>query len=632
MKKPKLPRKGDDMYPLVADLHERLITDVAIQYATSAVKQESIRDIAEMRHRGRQEGLGFYTKALPRLAKSLDKALGQGTPFAPCGFKLRPHSTVPKFLGWLFERVFAADGSELQNSDPVAVYYLRQILYFSYKLAVPHTSKQEEETLSNFEHVDSELPEFVSEDSVLRHARSFVSSVFGLFDPHDIIPRHGPGSVATGEKSWEKHVFSRLYEKLEAAYPFTEYNVYNLSQVEHRPEYLESLEVLKDGTAKVVLVPKDSRGPRIISCEPLEYQWIQSGLGDKIKCHLESHRLTKGHVNFRDQEVNRRFALLGSTGSGHVTLDMKEASDRVSVGLISYLFADCPTLLRCLIAARTSRTRLPNGKEVVMKKFAPMGSGLCFPIESFVFMALGVGVIVHKWLSSARGVSQRHHTDRYMRLVYRATRRLHVYGDDIIATGEDYAGLLEYFPKVGLKFNTDKCCTRGSFRESCGMDAHRGVCVTPLRLKRVWLMSRPYQSPDALLSYVALSNALYHKGYRHTASLLTDVVEKCIGKLPVIPELPRTTREALDQYSVLCWVRWDSPLCDQSHVSRKFRFNRDLWRREVKVHQAVPDSVFQESDDWSLVLRRFTTPTREDDPGWFAMTRRITLKRVWLTY
>jgi len=632
-------REERDMLEFYTQLHERLIIDVAESYGSLAVKQESTRDVAVLRRRVSTEGLSFLTKALPKLGKALDKALSQGTIFAPEGFEKKRSRTTPKFLGWLFELVFSEQGKELCNALPRAIRDLRQILYISYKLEVPYTKSQEYELLEAFKSTDSGLPDHIADDSILDHARNFITNVFGSLDPLDILPKHGPGTVATGEKNHRKHRFRRLYSSIERCYPFTGYFVYGMDHLATEPEYVEGLQVFEAGTAKVVLVPKDSRGPRIISCEPLEYQWIQGGLGGAIMRHLESNSWTKGHVNFTDQYVNGRLALSGSKGGRWVTLDMKEASDRVSVALVTNLFRNVPHLLECLLATRTPATRLPNGDVVHMKKFAPMGSSLCFPIESIVFMALGVGVLLHEKTHNQPLVSRQHAASVYRDRMKKVAKRLFVYGDDIIARREDYPHLLQYYPKVGLMFNTDKCCTHGSFRESCGVDAYKGIDVTPLRLKKVWMAGR-YHSPQTALSYVSFSNEAYARGLHRVASLVSGAVEQVYGRLPILSEKPVLEphifdgvryKDLLVQYGALVWIRPYSYACPHLK-SKRYRYNADLQRLEVRVHQAVPRDILVAADDWSMVLRRLTMPTKRNDPGLFTLTRSVTLKRVWLAY
>lgn len=607
------------------DLYIGMVRDIAD--CLVAPHKESRRDIEEIRHRVSREGLGFLTKALPRLGKEIDRSLSQGIPFAPLGFDKKRSSTIPKLFGWLFERVFDSSGIEKPDSEPQAVKALRQLVYVLYKLEIPYTKEQADKVCKSFVETDASLPS-VKMDSVLHHARNFVTNVLGGFDPSAIHPKHGPGAVATGERNHEKHRFSRLYSGIEAEYPFTEYFVWSLSHVADNPDYVEGLESIETGTAKVVLVPKDSRGPRLISCEPLEYQWIQQGLGNAIRHHLENSHWTRGHVNFTDQEVNRRLAKRGSIDKRWVTLDMKEASDRVSLELVELLFGDCPRLLSCLKAARTSATKLPSGDIVALKKFAPMGSNLCFPIEALVFYALAVGCLVNKEIHRLDSVKPSRRWMAYRSLMKRSARRLFVYGDDIISRNEDYHLLLQYFPTVGLMFNVDKCCTHGSFRESCGFDAYKGVDVTPLRLKRV-MSRRPKQDAVTYYSYVAFSNAAHERGWSRTAEFVAQRVERDLGTLPVLPVLPFVpNREFRQNYGVLAWSRFGSHVKSQPS-GVKTRWNTDLHRFEVRALQAVPRKISVRSDDWCMVLRRVTSPSEHDEPGTFALTRRVTLKRVW---
>jgi hypothetical protein len=231
--------------------------------------------------------------------------------------------------------------------------------------------------------------------------------------------------------------------------------------------------------------------------------------------------LTRGHVNFTDQRINRKLALYGSMGAGWVTLDMKDASDRVSVPLVERLF-ERTHLLEYLMDTRSSKTRLPNGELVTLNKFAPMGSALCFPIEALVFWSLAVSCIVN---------SDRSNT--FLRnKIRRACSMVYVYGDDLIVHREDYAVLLQYFPTVGLMFNTKKCCTDGSFRESCGMDAYKGIDVTPTKCRTVW--DSRSKDTQQYVSWVALSNQFYRGGYWELADYIRAEVLKKYPHTPTV--------------------------------------------------------------------------------------------------
>ena len=71
---------------------------------------------------------------------------------------------------------------------------------------------------------------------------------------------------------------------------------------------------------------------------------------------------------------NRYLAYLGSIGYELATIDLSSASDRISVGLVTYLLGECPVLLRLLEACREPTAKLPGYKEPVqLEMFGTMG-------------------------------------------------------------------------------------------------------------------------------------------------------------------------------------------------------------------------------------------------------------------
>lgn len=243
-------------------------------------------------------------------------------------------------------------------------------------------------------------------------------------------------------------MFKRYYRSLAERFPYEDYFFFNLSHMCDELRSYLSLEELDTPVAKVVLVPKDSRGPRLISSEPLEVQWIQQMLMANMVHTIETHPLTRGLVNFTDQSVNRRLALRGSTEESNflVTLDMKDASDRVHSTLVRILFPN--TWVAALMAARSTATRLPNGEVVQLHKFAPMGSATCFPVEALIFWALSTATIIDS--SNSLTINGRAVTTTpfaTLNMLFRGLERcgtpacdraVYVYGDDIILHREDY--------------------------------------------------------------------------------------------------------------------------------------------------------------------------------------------------
>jgi len=591
-----------------------LYRDIAQSYGVSLKCQRV--EIRVIESRFADEGISFLTKTLPRLGKALDRTLSSGTRFSIKGFKTPLGSSIPKFLGWLIKRVISVDGFELDQPDPIALIHFRQLTTSLYKLEIPYAPETAKAVVDAFVQTEADLStvdESVFESGWIVQARDFITRVVSPIDPQRIKPKHGPGSVATGESVCEKTNFSRIYDTLECVYPFTEWMQFNLNHVaESWRNYQRDLTSVLEPLARVVLVPKDSRGPRLISCEPLELMWIQQGLGSALQDQIESSYFTRGHVNFTDQEVNRRLALAGSAGSGWVTLDMKEASDRVSLRLVEILFAGHPTLLAALKATRSTCTCLPDGTVIRMKKFAPMGSKLCFPVESLVFYALAVSGI------RLTGRSWRE-----------ARNAVYVYGDDLIVREQDYASLLQLFPTVGLMFNDSKCCTARSFRESCGCDAYFGVDVTPVKLKTVWSGHRTKGS-ECLESYVAFSNAMYGRGYSRTADYVKQAVESIYGKLPYTDRFIVSPNGAyVNQTAGVAWSTRTSALCATLHAEVKTRFSWDLHRLEVRSWKSEPVKVQTKFDGYAEMLRRFSGDYGSHG-GSYALVRRNRLKRTWM--
>lgn len=470
------------------------------------LKLSLTRDFETFTKRIENEGVGFWMHTLPKLGKQIYSALESKLFVCPMGLQKMKGTALPRFLGGLLKSILHDDGSlRTDDFDESVLTDVIELCFFAYKLDIPCDPAKERKVIEGFKEVEEQLGELVlaDVDEVLDDAACLVEAVFKEFNPLKIEPKHGPGSVATGERFQGKWEFKRKYRAINMVYPYCTYFVPSKYSLFRRLSWFSKLEPLDAGHAKVCLVPKDSRGPRLISMEPLEYQFIQQGLGRAMTEHLEkkSHR-TSGFVNFTDQEVNRNLAMENSLTRSYSTLDMKEASDRVSLALVERLFSRTPLLLKCLKATRTTGTVLPDGTYIELKKFAPMGSALCFPVEALVFWALA----------------------RVIQKKARIAGNVYVYGDDLIVPRDLTRLLFDIFPKYGLMFNEDKCFTDGYFRESCGMDAYKGNVCIPVRWRTV-LPSQRKQAKE-IVSAVDLANYLYKRGYWKTAGLVVDLLSK----------------------------------------------------------------------------------------------------------
>lgn len=589
------PTRGDNAASAKAGdevLHYMGLIQAVLKDIASICNQseaELTRDRLEIAERVKCEGISFLTKTLPRLGKAVDLALSNDTCLEFTGFSKARGTKVPRFMRDIFLQVFSADGFERSDASEQALCALRQVFYLFYKLNIPSTKEQNNEVIKLFIDTDATLPSFYGprtsyEEKILSSARRLICKVLATTDPlcSGFNPRHGPGAVATGEKPWQKPIFKRYYSRLASVFPYEDYFYYNASHLcDDLQQYL-SLKELEYGTAKVVLVPKDSRGPRLISCEPLENQWIQQGLMQTMVKTIESHPLTRGHVNFSDQTVNQRLALESSCDGSRVTLDMKEASDRVSLGLVKALFPT--TWFDALYACRSEATELPDGRVIQLNKFAPMGSAVCFPVESLIFWALSVSVATY-------GVQNPRTLERVLKDTY-------VYGDDIICSREDYATILSKLPEFGLLFNQGKCCVGRFFRESCGTDAFKGVVVTPLRVRARWSSSL---ASTNYASWVAYHNAFNERGYVHTCDYLAEEIQQ-----------RRVTPYAdLDGSSVIALVD-----------SRKMAIQENA-RLGIRT-RVCPDTHVYQARAWVVRSRA----KRAAVPGWSEMLRIASLGSV----
>jgi len=463
------PYNRQDEHKLV----HALLTDIHMSHGVVFNTRSLKQTCKKVDDRIRFEGLSFLTKTLPRLGKALDKALSGYTTLSATklGFKPQLNSELPRFLGEFFNLVFDPSGTVLQYPCAESVRVLRQVLYLFYKYELPYSEAQEQQVIQAFQKTEDDLlnmaPKLAElqlaadadtsnrrfrfnpkrQLDVIREARILLSKVFSNFDFTDIVPRHGPGAVATRQKLWDKFRFTNVSSRIRKHFPIDAYFYASLGHVCDRLDGLSAIND-EDLPARVILVPKDSRGPRLISCEPVDFQWIQQGISRRLVQHIEELSLTRFNVFFTDQTPNQCGALLGSRTGRYATLDLKEASDRVSCGLVRLLFPSHVSEI-LLESARSTSTTLPSGKIIRLEKFAPMGSALCFPI-----LALTIWSILTAATSDAD-----------------TQESILVYGDDVIVPTAFAANAIEQLESFGLKVNRDKSCTGGLFRESCGKDA-----------------------------------------------------------------------------------------------------------------------------------------------------------------
>jgi hypothetical protein len=518
------------------------------------------KDIETFNRRALAEGLPFLTTTLPTIGKALDNSFATSEWEFPTQFEKGPN-LVPEFLG------NAIKEAVLGNS--VAVDCVRQLTYLFYKLEVDHDEELVSQFLDQFCLIDSKLPSLDELTSKFcnvhtRNMSLMIRRILCNENPLDIRPCHGSGATACRTRPEDKWHRLRYYSKLDAVYPYGDYFFFNHTHLVDEMDKLED-SVESVPRARVILVPKDSRGPRIISAEPAELMYIQQGLMRKLYRIIENHKLTAGQINFTDQGVNRHLAWAGSKfPDTWATIDLSEASDRVSLNLVKRVFpADW---VKSLEACRSESTELPDGRIVELNKFAPMGSACCFPVEALVF-----------W-TSAKAT---------LRRLGAKNVPVYVYGDDIILPTQFCKEVMDDLETIGLVVNRRKSYWQGPFRESCGGDYHNGYDVTPVRFKKNLTKS----SPTSLAAGADLCNIFIHKlGYWASLPLI-EIIESMVGYQYPRSErpLPMTVRFKPDS---------------RQDAKRKTRFNKNFQRVEHRILQLSTRVLTRRPPDWNELLKK----------------------------
>jgi len=485
------------------------------------------RDILTLEHRVTMEGESFLTKTLPAFGKSFDFALQERSPLSVSGFKKKPRSALPAFLQALTGRVFEDDGHVKQEPCISSIRAVRQVCYWCKKVEKGFTNESLQKATTTFVEVDKALPavSLHTDRKLLGLARKIVSRILGNCPGlGEIKPKHGPGTVAWSSDSVDKFRLRISYKNLERVFrpiPFFR----SLRDASENPACVTERPSTEYGLSRLAFVEKDSSGPRLIGLEPAEYMWCQQALKRWLYNHIEKRSFAKGRINFTDQSVNRE---LTSHWQNFDTLDMSSASDRNSLDLVRVLFSGT-RIYPYLMACRTPGIVLPDESVLLYKKFAPMGSAVCFPIEALVFYALAVSSLVKAGMSQLK-----------------ALKFTFVYGDDLVVPHGFYETLVSDFESVGLKFSDAKCCVSGKFRESCGRDAYDGHDVTPVRLRK------PYAKRNLsdLVSLVEHANALMKRGYTAASYRLRKLAKDLYPKLRVL----RLPLSEYDELPILTWL------------------------------------------------------------------------------
>jgi len=512
-------------------LWSQMAEESAIRCCTSA-----IRDINTITERVEHEGLSFLTITLPDLGKAIQKWLDQGQAGIHPAFRNERGGSFPRFLGGFFTRVFDRSSGLLLDEPCIdSIIALRQLTLMFGKIELPCTPKRVKGAMSNYVKCEQEVRQFdmnLTKKDLVEFEQMSDLLFRDTFLKMDrmvyygaVFPKHGPGAVADGLTSNGKYNLRTWTSRLEGVLPSSEHVIPN-ARFSHILDDVHFLEPGSEMPVKVISVPKTLKTPRIIAMEPAHMQYVQQALSRCfLECYRESDILPK-LIGFDDQVPNQDLARRGSLNGDTATLDLSDASDRVSNQLVRAMVRRFATLHRAVDATRSRKADVDGFGEIRLAKYASMGSALCFPIEAMVFTTL---IFVGIQRSLNRSLTRRD--------IYALADSVRVYGDDLIVPVDHVLSVVSALEHFGAQVGTDKSFWTGKFRESCGREYFNGSDVSLVRVRQ----ALPDTTADVagVISTVALRNQLYLSGYWRTVRWLDKRLRGLLRYYPdVVPTSP----------------------------------------------------------------------------------------------
>lgn len=416
-------------------------------------------------------------------------------------FKHQNRQQYP-FIGAFFAPIKDDAENFFASGDPLSFAVLNQHLNFMSHVNLRSVDFSEQ-MLEEYLGLERELTEQILPKPMVAEMNAIMKEWLRDLSWEEYTPRHGTGAVAFLGRAplWQK------YENL-ASDQLLEYATRGPVSCS-LPEMRRGL----DRSCEVRFVPKSALTWRTISMESATLQFLQQGYSAGLDSYFRRHKYLKTRIDFKDQERNRNLASVGSANRGqYSTIDLSSASDRVSWGLVKELFRGT-ALERPVWASRSRYAVLPDGRRIALHKYAPMGSALCFPVESLVFACVCELAI--------RNTGRMPRDSRYV-----------VYGDDIIIEAFYARTVCDMLGDLGFKVNRDKTFIAQNipFRESCGGEYYNGVDVSPFRISRKFSgVQVDRHHPEVVQAYVDLANEAYRRGLTSARSWF---IHELSAKLP----------------------------------------------------------------------------------------------------
>lgn len=242
-----------------------------------------------------------------------------------------------------------------------------------------------------------------------------------------------------------------------------------------------------------------------------------------------------------------------------------------------------------------------SGVTIELRKFASMGSAVCFPVEAIVFTTIAI-----RGVADSRNLPLTHKTRKYL------SSFVTVFGDDIIVPSDCAPTVIAYLEAFSLKVNREKSFWAGPFRESCGTDALDGEVITPAYLKTLQFGDR--SSLDWLALWVEFSNTLYDKGYWETSRAVREKIASYGFAIPMVAR----TSPAIGYHNVRDTYEWSS-------------WHTDYHKPMVKAYVTRSSKVDSELDGIAALRKTLGTSFNEDPNHLSRATRSssVSTKKRW---
>lgn len=521
------------------------------------------------KHLDRCLDMGTYTKSSLPASKPVGGRFGE-IPVLFRGLYLRVFDAIETYASETGKSSIVLSVKQESDFDHDALFFLRQLLCCAKKASVPCPAKRVDEAFEAFDQCEAELPDvepwwdddlpdeerqqllmptqaFASSPlfveradqrgttrellSLLDRVSSLVSKALGDFDPQDWRFKHGNGAKSNIKSGEDRYTFPTWSLMLDTVFPYADcaFHAHNawadatwIGPLDSFREFTNEefeLEGYLTPSSRLITVPKTYSAPRLIAPEPVENAWAQQCLLDFFYSKSERSWL-ESFVRFHDQTLSQELCRIGSKDRSLATIDLSEASDRVTPLVVSCTFKRA-SVLYALRACRTRLIQTPTKGLWKLKKFSTMGSACTFPVESLVFLCAALTGALH-----SLGISNPSLED-----INGLKGKISVFGDDIVVPTESYDVVCTLLEILFFKVNLNKSFAGpGGFRESCGVDCFRGIEVTPAYYK-----GYSDETSEAVVSMVEQSNNFYKKFLVNASEAIREQLKGLRMRLPFVP-------------------------------------------------------------------------------------------------